>query len=221
MSTALCAILAQNPRFTATGTSPLVLLLNAARQARTGNDFKAMQKADVDARMVGALRGIVQGWFEAESKPVHFDKSRGWLGQLDLLHALYDAPKVIVPIRDIRGCVASMEKLYRANPTVWTDIVQPVTNVGATIQSRVDAYLSNSALSTSIERLFEAWQREQLGGVLLVKAEQLAQKPVQVLTMIHNYLQEADFAYDFNNLESCAFENDIVHEPFGEHDVQR
>jgi len=198
----------------------MIALVHAARQTRTSMDFKALSKAELDRRMPNALRGIINGWFASESEPVQFDKCRGWMGQLDLLNSLYAAPKVIVPIRDIRGIVASMEKLRRKNPTVWTDAAQPGDMAGATIQARVESYLTSSPLGIALEWLFEARQRGQLNDVLVVKSEQLVSNPASVMKMVHAYLGEDSFAYDFDNIQQATFENDAVHEPFGEHDVQ-
>jgi len=220
-STALTAILAQNPRFSVTATSPMLQLVHAARQARNGLDFKALSKAELDERMPHALRGIIDGWFAGMGEPIHFDKCRGWLGQIDLLNMLYKQPRIIAPIRDIRGVVASMEKLYRSNPTAWTELAKPAEAAGATIQGRVESYLSNSPLSIALEWLFEAKQRGQLDEVLVVKAEQLTTNPTMIMRMIHAYLEEEDFTYNFDALEQTTYENDAVHEPFGEHEVQK
>jgi len=219
-STALAAILAQNPRFSVTGTSPLISLINAARHTRAQAAFKALSKTELDVRMPNALRGIIDGWFESDATPISFDKGRGWMGQLDLLNSLYSEPRVIAPVRDLRGIIASMEKLRRTNPTVWTDIAKPGDIAGATIQSRVESYLTTSPLGIALEQLFEVRQRGMLDQVLVVKAEQLTQSPSAVMRMIHAYLCEDGFVYNFEDIKQTVFENDSVHEPFGEHDVQ-
>lgn len=218
-STALAAILNQNPDFYASATSPLPMLVESSIEARTTLPFKALTKPELDSRMPHIFRGIIQGWYESTSAEHCFDKSRSWLGKLDLLKALYEVPKVIVPVRDIRGIVASLEKLYRNNPGVMDGIVDINNHDHATIQGRVDAYLNSSMLGFPLNFLFDARQRGQLKNCLIVRAESLTSNPEIELRKIHAYLGLKYFSYDFDNIESKTWENDAVHEPFGEHTV--
>src|SRR6056297_2046898 len=115
-STLLCNILSQNPRFEVTPTSPLCEYVNAMTRAFSASEQrKAYLDQDKAASCFrGAIKGAIEGYF---SGPVGIDKSRGWTAKADLLTKIYGQKlKVIVPIRDLRGCVASEEMRFRQNP---------------------------------------------------------------------------------------------------------
>jgi len=219
-STILTALLAQNPEFHTTPTSPLVELLTGMVGTRSNSSTcRALDKDTLDRSMLGAMRGVVRGYFADTAKGECFDKSRGWLGKFDLLLAMYPQPKVIVPIRDIRGCVASLEKLHRGNPTLLTPLGKD--NKGITLQNRVEGYLSDSPLGNALEMLLEAHQRGFLSSMLVVRAEDLGADPERELKRVYDYCGLPWFeGHTYEGVVGTTFEHDHIHAPYGEHEVQ-
>jgi hypothetical protein len=104
-STLLCNILAQNPAFAATGTSPLPALLQAAQQAwNTSPEAKANYR---DADGLHLMRSIFEGYRVPPPQQVVFEKSRAWPAMIEMLKTLLGRnPKLIVCTRDVPSIVA-------------------------------------------------------------------------------------------------------------------
>lgn len=100
-STLLANILAQNPRFHATATSGIMDIMFGVRNVWNNLiEFKASPDYPAEIRV---LRGILESYFSNITKPVIFDKSRGWLSELEMIEeVLGHKVKVLVPVRDIR-----------------------------------------------------------------------------------------------------------------------
>src|SRR5262245_36279277 len=84
-STLLANILAQNPRFHATGTSGVLEVLFNVRNCWEGlGEFQAMPAEAGSAAKVRVLRGILESFHADTDRPVVFDKSRSWLAYLEM-----------------------------------------------------------------------------------------------------------------------------------------
>lgn len=219
-STLLCNLLAQNPRFHSTASSGLIDLIYPARKNLTdGGEFKAMDPKDAENMFLNWARGgIIHAYDELTDRPVVFDKGRSWNGYLDLLFQMFPEAKVIVPVRDIRGVLASMEKKFRKHPAYFSSEEYPATNF-TTVEKRCQAWLSSPKLGITIERLSEALSR--FGDRLcFVNAKRLTTNPQQELNKIYKYLGEEPFVHDFNNVGQYTNEHDGVHWPYGDHEIR-
>jgi len=199
----------------------MVELMLAARKVRTKSiDFRAMDKGETDRKMVNSLRGILNGWYEDRCEPYCFDKCRGWLEHYPLLCALMESPKVIVPIRDIRGVVASMESRRLKNPMMETKGGDSPFD-GVTIQSRVDQYLTKPPVGIAVERLFEVSRSGALNNMLVIRAEDLGLNPEAELHRVYAFLGLEWFdGHYYEGIASAPNEHDHVHAPYGEHTVR-
>lgn len=218
-STLLCNILAQNPRVHATGSSPLHEIGYVGRNVFKTEEAKSMMPLDAESMYLNYVKGGIQSAFdELTDRPVVVDKNRSWVGHLDQLYKIFPDAKVLVPVRDVRGIVCSMEKKFRqhpshingpegANPQSWT-----------TLEKRIQGWLSTPPVGIAIERVFEASQR--FGDkIMFVHAEDLTTDPKNTMKNIWNYLGEDQFEHDFENVAQYTYEHELGF-PYGDHKIR-
>src|SRR4051812_10062618 len=90
-STLLQNILGQNPSFHVTPTSGLIELVVGIRDRWADQiEFRAQPQELVLPRIVGAMRGLIEGFYKNELREgrIVVDKSRGWLAYIELLEQI-------------------------------------------------------------------------------------------------------------------------------------
>lgn len=222
-STLLQNILAQNPRFYSSATSGLADLLLASRHAfTTGTEFKA-QDADL---MAAAFRGYCQfaihGFYEEiTDRPVCIDKCRSWFHYYDWLKTFHPDPKIIVCIRDLRGILGSMEKLYRKNRHLMDSNEDVLKMNMVTIENRVVHWLNTLPLGIAHARLIEAVELGNHKKFCIVRFEDLTADPEAALRGVYEYLEEPWFEHQYENVEQVTRENDALHGIYGDHTIRQ
>lgn len=218
-STLLANILAQNPRFEATATSAiLAIILNIREQwdplfAATPNE-----QAKIDV-----MRGVLHSYYRQSTRPVVFDKCRGWLAALETAELLLERKvKVLVPVRDMRDILASFEKLWRHNAST-TQIPQekkyPLQF--ESLEGRCDVWLQKAEpLGLAYMRIEDALARGFRDRLHFVHFEQLTRRPGETMRKIYDFLEEAPFEHDFDHVEQVTWEDDAVHGFKGLHDIR-
>mgnify|MGYP006282938029 CR=1 FL=1 len=217
-STLLSALLRQNPVVDVTPTGFLLGLVQGMVNQYTASDAR---KAWLDAdeardRLHSAIAGAVHGYLNRGA--IAIDKERGALANFELLErALGEPPRVIVPVRDLRGCVASMEKLWRSNPEF--------AGHGANhIAQRLDRWLAQDSppLGAMLAQLGDAWVRGVVGRCLVVRYEDLARQPMQELERVYQFLgyELPAGVHDPNEVADERREHDAIHGPFGDHEIR-
>ncbi len=211
-STLLENILAQNPKFHATATSGIMDVMFATRNNWSQMiEFKA---APNDGALIRVMRGILESYYADIDKDVIFDKSRGWLSQIEMAEAVLGHKiKILAPVRDIRDIVASFEKLWRENAP-YRQLSQERGNYFGfqTLKGRVDTFLDGGqALGLAYNRLTDAIKRGFSDRILLVDFDDLTNSPEETMKTVYNFLGEDYYKHDFNNVEQVTFENDEVH----------
>jgi len=219
-STLLCNLLAQNPRVHSTGSSPLHEIGYVARNFFKTEEAKAMNPKEAELLYFDYVRGGCESAFDRiTDRPVVVDKNRSWVGHLDQLFKVWPNAKVLVPVRDPRGIISSMEKIYRkhpspingpegANPQTWT-----------TTEKRAQGWLSTPPVGIAIERLFEATSRFK-DRLHFVNADRLTNAPEKVMAEVWEYLEEEPFKHDFQNVEQYTKEHEIGW-PYGDHTIRK
>lgn len=210
-STLLCNILAQNPRFEVTPTSPLCEYIDAMGKAFSASEQRKayLNQDKASSCFRSSIRGAIEGYFSA---PVGIDKSRGWTGKADLLTKIYGHDlKIIVPIRDLRGCVVSEENKYRQCPEFgWdADMVD--------VESRAKHFLTSNPLGPSAMQIKEGLRTRQSESWLFVRMEDLCTNPQEQIDRIYMYIDEPAYSHDFDRIETKPTEHDGVHAPLGDH----
>ena len=219
-STLLCNLLAQNPRVHATPTSALHEIGYIARQVFQTDEAKAVDMKQVLEPMYldYVKAGCENAFNSITERPVVVDKCRSWLGHLDQLFKIWPDGKVVVPVRDVRGILASMEKKRQQHPSVFTSVEQQNPQNWTTIEKRVQGWLQIPPIGIALERLYEA--KSRFGSRLLfIHAEKLTTRPQETMNMIWRYLGEEGFTHNVSHVEQYTFENDIGF-PYGDHVVR-
>jgi sulfotransferase len=222
-STLLQNILAQNPRFYCTPTSPLYELVTYARTAFTSMPESLAQDRET---MKTAFRGFCAGGLEAffstiTDRPVCVDKGRGWLGEHEWLAQFHPNPKILVPIRDLRAILSSIEKLWHKYPHLHpAEFGKNPAPLMATIENRVDYWLSTPPVGTYSMRLLGAIEQGHAGQLHIVRFEDLTTNPQEVLNGIYDYLEEPRFTHDFTRIEQVTQEDDSRYPVYADHKIR-
>lgn len=206
-STLLCNILSQNPRFRATGTSPLPALMSVISQTwNNSNECKA-NYTDEDKHHL--LRSVMSDYHLPFNRDVIFDKSRAWPAYIELLQQLLNRdPKIIVCARHMAAICSSFEKLWRKEVSKYGGVSQAMI----TLEDRLKFWTSNDQVVGSAYRTIEdAVQRGHRNLLHVVDFYSLTTDPRRTLMGIHQFLEEPWFEYDFDNVEQVIHEKDEFH----------
>ena len=220
-STLLCNVLAQNPAIHATGTSPLHEIGYFARQVFNTEEAKTMDQEHVLEPMFYdyVKHGCLNAFNSVTDRPVVIDKCRSWVGHLDQLFKVFPDAKVLVPVRDIRGVLSSMEKKYRKHPQVFNGVERANPQDWTTIDKRVSGWLKTPPISIAIERVHEA--KVRFGDKIhFVHAEALTENPTAVMNGVWDYLGMERYTHDFNGVEQYTTEHDTGF-PYGDHSIRK
>ena len=218
-STLLCNILAQNPRFEVTATSEILGVIFNVRDAWV----QAIGSACSAERQMGILRGVLRHHYQRRSKPVIFDKCRGWLAAMETLEAILGRKaKVLVPVRDVRDVLASFEKIWRRN--VATSLIphqrtDPVAFEG--MEGRCATWMRpQDIVGLAYARIEDALARGYRDRMHFVRFDRLTSEPEATLRGIYAFLDEPCFAHNFDAVEQVTWEDDMVHGMKGLHDIR-
>lgn len=209
-STLLCNLLNQNPEFHASSTSVLAQTIGTVShiwsQAPEVTSARLCDADGMDARMVRALRMLIEGWYR-EAPGVVFDKGRGWTHHALALKQLFPEAKIIVTVRDLRGVFGSVEKQHRKNPLLDT----APGPVAKGIFERADQMFSPQGLIGAPLHGVLDLMRRQPHGIILIQYETLAQAPAMVMERLYAELDETPFQHDFEHVENTATDADALY----------
>lgn len=218
-STLLCNLLAQNPDVHATATSPLHEIGYIARKVFQTEEVKSMQPRDAEALYLDYVRGGCAHAFDnLTDRPVVVDKCRSWIGHLDQTFQTWPDAKVIVPVRDIRGIMTSMEKKRRQHPAVFNGFEEANPANFTTIEKRVQGWMATPPVGIAIERLHEAAKRYR-DRLLFVHAEVLTRYPEVTMQKVWSYLGLEFDGHDFSKVAQYTIEHEVGW-PYGDHTIR-
>jgi sulfotransferase len=215
-STLLMNLLGQNPAHYVTPTSGLIeLFVMIKNRWPEFLEFKAEGLEMVKPRILGALRGLLAGYYEPEysaGKTV-FDKSRGWLQYIEPLEeALGRRVRVIVTVRDVRAIIASFETLYRKRSIEYREPTDEAFFQCQTIEGRAEVLLNpKSVLGLTIARLRDALARGMGDRLVIIPYRALTTCPQETLTLLHMALGLQPYEYDPQNVAQITHEDDHFH----------
>lgn len=218
-STLLCNILAQHPNVHATGSSPLHEIGYIARNVFQCEEAKSMQPEDMESLYLNyVLGGMQNAYNQLTDRPIVADKNRSWIGHLDQLFKIIPNAKVLVPVRDVRSILSSLEKIRRKHPSALSSIEIQSAQNWTTIERRVQGWLQSPPLGIALERVYEASQRFK-DKLHFVNADNLTSDPEGTMQKVWNYL-ELDYPnHDFNNVEQYTREHEMGW-PYGDHSIR-
>lgn len=218
-STLLAAILRQNPRFHAMMTSPVGAIYMAMQGAVSRKNEAAIFIDEAQKREL--LVGVFRNYYHAiGADKVVFDTNRLWCTKLPGLVEHFPSAKIICCVRHISWIMDSVERLVRRNTLDLSALFG--FEAGGTVYTRVNRLAaSDGMVGFALDGLREAFFGEQADRLILVGYQALTCQPAKTLACVYEFLGEAPFEHDFDNVEYDAKEFDRALGAPGLHTVRR
>ena len=206
-STLLAAIVRQNPRFHAAMSSPVAGIVGASLSAMgADNEFSAFL---AEAQKRAILHGVFDGYYGAlPPREVVFDTNRGWTARMPLLRRLYPHARFICCVRNPAWILDSVERLLRSNAFDESRLFSAAER--GDIYTRAETLAKRDRLiGYPWAALREGFHGDDAGAMLLVDYDLLAAAPERTLELIHQFIGEPAFPYDFEHVEYEAEDFDL------------
>jgi len=201
-STLLAGILRQNPQFHAAMSSPVAPIMNGAlEQMGAGGEFSSFFDQEKRKRI---CRSLFEAYYAPESgaaiaPAIVFDTNRIWTARLHQLVELYDDFKMICCVRNPAWIMDSFEVIYRKNPFDYSRMYSPQSR--QTVYSRCEAQINAAGtVGSAWTALKEAYYGEYSDRLLLIDYDLLTQHPQRAIQLIYQFLGEAEYQHDFDNV---------------------
>lgn len=219
-STLLQNLLAQNPRAHATGTSGVHEIMYISKAFFKTEEFRTIPDPKQGEQLFhDFMRAGIQNAFNSQTdRPIVVDKCRSWIGSANLLFQLFPDAKLLVPVRDIRGVISSMEKKYQQHPGIQLEGSQQDTGLIQTVEGRVQFWLNSPPVGIAVQRLHELAKNHK-DKVHFVHAEDLTSDPQGTMNKVWKYLGEEPFIHNTQNVEQYTHEHELGW-PFGDHTIR-
>ena len=219
-STLLMNVLAQHPLVHSTATSGLHEIMYLSKAYFKTDEFRSLTNPnDGENLWYDFMRaGLINANNKITDRSIIADKCRAWIGSAGLFFKLFPNGKMIVPIRDIRGVISSMEKKYQKHPEFQLEMNQQDTSAIQTVEGRVQFWLQHPPIGIAIQRLHEL-VRLHKDKVHFVHMEDLIQDPTLTMQNIWKYLEIDGPTHDFNNIEQYTHEHELGW-PYGDHTIR-
>lgn len=220
-STLLSALLRQNSKIEVTPTGWMLALVGAMVESYTDNQARVAwrDQSEAQRRLHKAITGVCQGYLDTSGKVLTIEKGRGALHWFETLEAALGAPpRLVLPVRDLRGCISSMERIYRRNPQRIT------AGEGApTVQARAQKWMHPDSipLGRALAQLHDGIQRGVAARCLVVRYEDLTQHPLETLERVYHFLgyEMPSDVHNVEHVEQANREHDAVYGPIGDHEI--
>ena len=207
-STLLAAILRQNERFHAGMTSPVGGMYLALEQAMSRRNETAVfingqQRRDL-------LAGLFTNYYDVVQRDrLAFDTNRIWCAKLPGLTQLFPQARVICCVRDLGWIMDSIERLVRRNAFEPSGMFG--FEAGHNVFSRVNRLADGDGMvGFALDALKDGFFGEQSDRMILVEYEALVRQPLRTMARLYDFLDEPQFAHDFDNVTYGAEEFDLA-----------
>jgi len=224
-STLLANLLSQNPRCHASATSGILEVMFGVRNHWDQlAEFKAAPDPHaVEAAKKRVLRAILEAYYGDVPRPVVFDKSRSWLAHLEMAEAVLGRRvKVLVPVRDLRDVLASLERRWR-EASATRQVSQEAANYPEfqTVEARCAVWVrGDQPVGIAYNRIKDALHRRLGDRMHFVRFEELTARPGDTMRGVYAFLGEPPFEHDFERVEQVTWEDDRVHGFPGMHAIR-
>jgi len=221
-STLIQNILAQNPTIHSTPTSGIFdMYMNARTHFSNALEFKAQDTETMENGFRGLLKEGIYGFYNAiTDRPYVMEKSRGWGMERDFINEFDPNPKIICMIRDIRAIYASLEKKYRSNPLVDTNVTNWGDLTGTTTDKRISVWSASPPIGPSMDRLYQTLVSGIHQHILFIKFEDFCLDADTQLKRVYDYLEIPYFQHDLKNISQYTYEDDKWYGIFGDHTIR-
>ena len=214
----LQALLAQHPDIYGSATSPLLEYWYGAAGNTNLPEVRSQDQALMQRAFSDFCREGARGYYEAiTDKPVVVDKSRGWLQYAERLCDSFPDAKIVCMVRDPEQIVASLERIYQANP-MHPDTQRLPTSAAA----RRQAWLAPGAfpLGLALERLRDRQAKGADSRIMYVRYGDLCASPIPVMQAVFKHIEVEPFEINPYNVEKAAPEDDSHFGIFGNHKLR-
>jgi sulfotransferase len=179
-------------------SSPIASLFDGIiAQVSAGTELSTMVNQEQRARL---LRGLFDSYYADRKEPVIFDTNRAWTSHLPGLMTLFPEAKVICTVRDVAWVMDSIERQFRANAFEHTRLFNNPAE-RSTVYTRVEALANaNRLVGFPWHALREACYSEFAHRVVLVEYDLMTHRPREVMKLIYEFLGEAPFEHNFDNV---------------------
>lgn len=198
-TTLLASILRQNPKFWSHVESPTgqIFVDMVSSMSAQRNEAHWFLR---DEQRLALLRSIFESYYEHTAQTVVFDNNRKWCANLDTLGKAFPDAKVLVCVRNPAAIIDSFEKTVRSNPGIVSIIHGDRANL--TVYDRLNNYMApDGVVGWALKALRDAYFGPQRDKLVIVRYDDLARFPNDVMRGIHDALGEAPFDYDFEHID--------------------
>lgn len=215
-STLLQNLLSQNPQHHCTSTNDLLDQLVRIRDSwMGGTGFIAQGLAKIEPRMKAFLRHGIYGFYADEfaaGKTV-FDKSRGWLSQIELIEQILERPmKIVVTVRDICDVLASFEKIFRRSAFTDHPVQGEESFQRLTVTGRAERLLDiKKTVGYLLACLQDVYARGLENRLVIVPYYELTHHPIETIKRVCFECGIPGFACDPANVPNTTQEDDTVY----------
>jgi len=188
----LAALLHQNPAFVVRLNSPARKLLENARErmAPGGTEAGLLD----ESQELALLRGIMAAvHHDRGTDCAAFDGNRAWLDEVETLVTLFPLCRFVICVRN-PAAIVNAELLEQPAPPQGEALTR-------FIDSRLDA---DGPLGAGLAQLRRALSGPHAERMLLVDYDRLADDPEEAMDVIHDFLREPPYHYDFAEIGGFA-----------------
>lgn len=206
-STLLANILAQNKQISLPQTSSVIELLLMIRQAweRVG----LPRDEDLKRR---TMTGLFRGYAYSYGCHYFIDRSRAWLSHIEMAEDMLGRKvKVLVPVRDIRDIISSVEQLHRRTGALH----QPPHEEGQyhqfqCLEERIKYWLrGDQFVGLAVNRIRDAIDRGYRDRLHFVHYEDLTSKPGATMDGIYRFLEMDAHKHDFQSVKQVIRDDEV------------
>lgn len=217
-STLLSSIINQHPDVTAVTKSGLVETMVGVRNHWERHEEHLAMNADLSReKLKNVLAGVVWGYHNDSNTPVVVDDSRGWLAHIEMVQEVIDDVRILVPVRDIRGVLASMEMLWRKQ--AGTRQIAQEREYYPRMQSlegRLSIWMQyDQPVGLACNRVRDALARGHADRLFFVNYDQLIAYPEKGMEAVEDFLLLNRHQYNFDALSGAAQENGAAGAVYG------
>ncbi len=146
------------------------------------------------------LRGVFENYYHRiGAEKLVFDTNRIWCAKMPHLVRLFPQSKVICCVRSISWIMDSIERREREHAFELSGIFG--YDVGGTVYTRVNRLAaSDGMVGFALDAVREAFYGGNAGRLILVTYEALTRDPAGTMRILYDFLGEAPFAHDFDNV---------------------
>jgi sulfotransferase len=216
-SSALSAILNQNPRFYSGPSSPVLSTMFAVENHLQNDELFFGYPKPAQADLI--ISSLIHQFYSDVDKPVVFDKNRAWTARVPYIEGyIRQQAKILVPVRSIDEILTSMIMMIRRNPYQegmprinFIDEQLVKQNIPINDTNRCEFIAGpQGILGQSLNAIMEAFKQEFQDRLYFIEYQDLVKKPEKTMKGIYEFLGEKYYEHDFNSLENQNRERDII-----------